>query len=192
MKSLSRANFVWTTVLLAALMLSTRVGHVGDSLHLPDASMAVFFLGGLYLRRNFAFVGYMALAVSIDWAVITYAGVSNFCVTAAYPFLVPAYAALWYGGKICTNWLGRNALSFAGTLGVALIGSSVSFAISSSSFYWLGGRIAHPSVAGCIEDIWRWGPTFVGVTAGYVAAGLLLHAVALTWSRRLPHAKQTA
>ena len=32
-------------------MVATRFHHLGSLIHLPDASMAVFFLGGLCLRR---------------------------------------------------------------------------------------------------------------------------------------------
>jgi hypothetical protein len=40
---------------LAALRAATRFHHFGSAMYLPDASLAVFFLGGLYLRRALAF-----------------------------------------------------------------------------------------------------------------------------------------
>lgn len=184
MKPLSRAGFVCVASVLAALMLATRVSHMGDALHLPDASMAVFFLGGLYLRRHLAFVAYLLLAVLIDWAVITFAGVSNFCVTVAYAFLLPAYAALWYGGRFYAGRLDGSGLSLLGALGVALLSASVCFAISNGSFYWLGGRYPHPDLTGYLAGAWRWGPLFVRVTLGYVVAGLLLHVAVRALARR--------
>ena len=75
-----------------ALMIATRFHHFGTALHLPDASMALFFLGGLWPRRHLAFAAFMALAVLLDWVSVSYAGVSDFCVTPAYSFLLPAYA----------------------------------------------------------------------------------------------------
>jgi len=191
MKPLSRTGFVYVATVLAALMLATRVSHMGDALHLPDASMAVFFLGGLYLRRHLAFVAYLLLAVLIDWAVITFAGVSTFCVTAAYAFLLPAYAALWYGGRFYARRLDGSALSLLGAFGVALVSASVCFAISNGSFYWLGGRYPHPDLAGYLAGAWRWGPLFVRVTLGYVVAGLLAHIAVQALARRL-HAGATA
>lgn len=185
MKPLSRTGFVWIATILAALMLATRLGHMGDALHLPDASMAVFFLGGLYLRRHLAFAAYFLLAVLIDWAVITFAGVSSFCVTWAYVFLLPAYAALWYGGRLYAHRLNGSALSLLGAFGVALVSASVCFAISNGSFYWLGGRIQHPDLTGYFEGMWRWGPMFVRVTLGYVTAGLLAHAAVQAIAKRL-------
>lgn len=185
MKPLFGTGFVCVAALLAALMLATRVSHMGAALHLPDASMAVFFLGGLYLRRQLAFVAFLLLAVLVDWAVITFAGVSNFCVTVAYAFLLPAYAALWYGGRLYADLLDGSALSLLGALGVALVSASVCFAISNGAFYWLGGRFPHPDLAGYLAGVWRWGPMFVRVTLSYVAAGLLAHVAVQALARRL-------
>ena len=39
-------------VALATLMAATRFNHFGSAVSLPDASLAVFFLGGLYLSRS--------------------------------------------------------------------------------------------------------------------------------------------
>lgn len=192
MKPLSRTNFYWVAAALTSVMLATRVGHIGDWVHLPDASMAVFFLGGLYLRRYIAFACYMLLAIVIDWAVITYGGVSSFCVTWAYAFLVPAYAALWYGGRLYASKLDGTALSFVGAFGVALVSASISFAISNGSFYWLGGRHPNPDVAGWLAGAWRWGPQFVEVTLGYVAAALAAHAIIRMSARQFVRDEQVA
>ncbi len=61
MKFLSRSTFVGLFAVLTLLMVTTRFKHFGDLMHLPDASMAVFFLGGLYLRRHLAFVFFVLL-----------------------------------------------------------------------------------------------------------------------------------
>ncbi|WP_052700170.1 hypothetical protein [Methylocucumis oryzae] len=37
---------ITSPLLLIALMVVTRYHHFGDALHLPDASLAVFFLAG--------------------------------------------------------------------------------------------------------------------------------------------------
>src|SRR5690606_36139481 len=56
--------------LLAVVMLATRINHFGA---LPDASWAVFFIAGFYLRGwgRWAFPLLMALAVAIDYVVIS-------------------------------------------------------------------------------------------------------------------------
>ena len=87
---------------LALLMAASRA-HVFDHFSPPDASWAVFFIAGFHLRGwgRWVFPGLMALAVGVDWWVITGQGIdfwNHYCVSAAYWFLVPAYAAMWAGG----------------------------------------------------------------------------------------------
>ena len=159
-------------IVFAAVMIATCFHHFGTVLHLPDASMALFFLGGLWLRRHLAFAAFMALAVALDWVSVSYAGVSDFCVTPAYSFLLPAYAVLWYAGR---SWSARMApapLALAGAFGVALVAASISFAISNGAFYWLGGRYANPHLGEYVARLWQWGPLFVRTTLTYVIVAL--------------------
>lgn len=165
------------------LMIATRFHHFGSALHLPDASMAVFFLAGLYLRKHLAFIGFMVLAVALDWAAISFAGVSDFCITSAYSFLLPAYAALWYGGRWYAERLQATAGSMVGMLGVALAAASLSFVISNGSYYWLGGRYAEPHFAEYVARLWQWGPLFVRTTMVYIAIAAVVH-LGLAWARR--------
>lgn len=183
MNAPSPRSFYSLLAVFVLLMIATRFHHFGTALHLPDASMAVFFLAGLYLRRHLAFVGFMVLAVTLDWAAISYAGVSDFCVTPAYSFLLPAYATLWYGGRWYAGRLQATAVSMAGMLGVALVAASVSFVISNGSFYWLGGRYAEPHFAEYVARLWQWGPMFVRTTMAYVAVAAVAH-LGLVWARR--------
>jgi len=170
-------NLVLFTAFVA-VMLATRFHHFGDVLHLPDASMALFFLGGLYLRRHWQFAVFVVLAVVIDWVAIARAGVSDFCVTPAYSFLLPAYGVLWYAARLYAGRFDTNWRSLLGAGCVALIASSLSFAISNGAFYWLGGRYADPNVAQYLARAWQWGPLFVCTTMGYVLFALVLHAIA--------------
>src|SRR3546814_5799109 len=58
--------------LLVLLMAATRTHVFTHFTPVPDASWAVFFIGGFYLRNwsRWAFPLLMVLAVGIDWAVI--------------------------------------------------------------------------------------------------------------------------
>lgn len=190
MKPLSRHANLSLFAAFAALMVATRFHHFGDALHLPDASMALFFLGGLYLRRHWQFAVFIALAVVIDWVAIEYAGVSDFCVTAAYSFLLPAYAVLWYGGRWYADRLRDGWMPMLGAAGVALLCATLSFAISNGAFYWLGGRYENPHLAEYVARAWQWGPLFVRTTMAYVVVALAVHALALRVQRgRVIHAE---
>lgn len=159
------------------LMVATRFHHFGTALHLPDASMALFFLGGLYLRRHLAFLTLLALAVAIDWAAVGLAGVSDFCVTPAYAFLLPAYAVLWHGGRAWSRRMAPGWRGWAVALLAACVCASLSFLISNGAFYWLGGRYPDPEWPQYLARVWQWGPLFVRTTSIYVAGGLLVHAL---------------
>ena len=194
MRSLSGSRFTLLFAALVLMMVSTRFKHFGDMLHLPDASMAIFFVGGLILRKHWAFAVFVLLAVALDEVSIHYAGISDFCVTVAYAFLPLAYAVLWYGGRWYSSRLRADAWPLIGAWCVALLSTSLSFAVSNGSFYWLGGRYATPHIAEYLERLWQWGPLFVGTTLGYVTVALLAYAVgnsAVAWygAHHLPEAR---
>lgn len=163
---------------LMLLMVATRYHHFGTMLHLPDASMAIFFAAGFYLGGTFALPLLMALAVAIDWYAISVAGVSDFCVTPAYSMLAAAYAVLWYGG----SWYARRhyKASFAGVppfVAIAVASTVLSFLISNGAFYWLGGRDAEPHFAEYVERVMLYLPSFVSVALLWIAAFAVAHAI---------------
>ena len=168
--------------ILALAMAATRFGgHLGTTWSPPDGSWAVFFLAGFYLAPEWrwALLALLIEAVAIDFTAIRFYGVSNYCLTAAYWFILPAYSALWLGGA----WLSRAYERLPRDLGrLALsLGLSVSacFLLTQGSFYWLGGRTPQPSLAGWWSNFLTWYGFFMLVTAGYVGLALLGH-LALT------------
>lgn len=152
MPNLSHVQRMWVLLGLAALMLATRFHHFGSVNFLPDASMAVFFLAGFYLlnkplkeeasAKRFSPGGLAIFSLLlieaglIDYVAIQYGGVSDFCVTPAYLFLIPTYAVLLYAGK----WSARfNLFTLSGSLKITglLFGAvTLAFLISNGSFYF--------------------------------------------------------
>lgn len=191
MKPLSRPLFTAVASLFALVMIATRFNHFGDALHLPDASMALFFLGGLYLRKHLAFLGFVVLSVLIDWYSVSYAGVSDFCITVAYAFLPLAYAVLWYAGRLLaprySGSLASHGMVFAGIV----VSATLSYAVSNGAFYWLGGRYTDPNMSQYLQRFAQWAPLFVRAAAGYVLASQAVQALVF---RFLPGARdgQTA
>jgi hypothetical protein len=84
----------WGVAALVLLMAATRYNHFGSSLALPDASYAVFFLAGLFLGRVRGGLAILALllveAALVDYYAINFQGISSWCVTSAYGFLMVA------------------------------------------------------------------------------------------------------
>ena len=181
--SLSNPARLAIGLVLAALMLLTRGVHFGP---LDDASWAVFFVAGFYLRQHWRWVlpvG-MALAVAADWYAISRTGTSfwsHYCVSAAYWFLVPAYAAMWLGGStLARAYRGlelRAAAWLALTFAVAV---NACYAISNASFFWLADGTWVKSMDGWFKNFGDWYWAFMYTSAMYVAVAAVLHvAVAL-------------
>jgi len=183
MPSLRRSFLIFLA--LALVMIATRLPGLAGNLHLHDASWAIFFIAGFYLADSWrwAFPSLMACAVGIDFLAIQYYGISNYCVTIAYWFLVPAYGALWLGGR----WLSRHeSIDARGLVRLALsalAAVSVCFLISNGSFYWLGGRVAAPAWQGWVANLATWYWPFVSTSLAYLAIAALAHCLL---ARRLP------
>jgi hypothetical protein len=161
---------------LALAMAATRFGHFGAVWVPPDASWAVFFLAGFYLSgERWVLPALLLEAIAIDFLAIHDYGVSDYCVTVAYWFIVPAYSFLWLGGV----WLRRHyrhrpsdLLHLAGSL---LISVTVCFLLTQGSFYWFGSRAADPSLIGWWSNFTDWYGHFLLVTCAYVAAVAVGH-----------------
>lgn len=123
-------------------MLLTRLHHFGDALSLPDASLAVLFLAGLWLTNWRFFVLLLIEAGLIDYITITQLGVSDYCVSPAYVFLIPTYACLWLAGRYCIKFQSLRLIDLIAQLSVLLIATSLAFIISNASFYLLSGKFS--------------------------------------------------
>lgn len=164
---------------VAALMAATRFHHFGSAAYLPDASLAVFFLAGFYLRTAWALPLLLLEAAAIDYLAISVGGVSDWCITPAYALLVPTYASLWLGGRWYAHLyrpVGRTLLTLGGVL---LLTASVAFLISNWGFYFFSGRFGEMNWLEYADQITRYFPLYVGGAFLYVALAAALHALSL-------------
>ncbi|PPV07346.1 hypothetical protein XBLMG947_1359 [Xanthomonas bromi] len=181
MPPLSRACERLLFIASMLVMTASRVHHASDWLHLPGASMAVFCLDGLALRRYGYFVALLGVSVAIDCVAVSLAGVSDFCITAADAALPVAYGLLWYAGR-ASHARGRpGAASLSIAWGLGTLAAVLSFLISNGAFYWWGGRYTDPHGPQYLQRAWQWGPLFVRTTAPYLATGLTATWCVLRW-----------
>lgn len=200
-------------VLLGLIMAATRSHHFSPLANatwgpLPDASWAVFFVAGYYLRDwlRWAFPMLLALAVLVDYFVISATGVNfwtHYCVSAAYWFLLPAYLALWMGGAwLAARGAGQHWRDLGKLAASLLVAVSVSYLVSNGSYYWLSdtwlatsadGR----SLMGWMGNLADWYLPYLRITALYVGVATVLHIAAVkafgslhaTADRSLPGSK---
>lgn len=146
MPVLSSRTQIVIGVALAILIGTTRGYHFAALEHLPSASWAVFFLAGVYLPSFWVFPALFAEAAFLDFSAVTWGGVSSFCISPAYGFLLPAYGVLWSAGRW---YAGRHHDTIATLRSLALsalVGAGVCELVSSGSFYFLSGRYEQTSV----------------------------------------------
>jgi hypothetical protein len=157
-------------------MAATRFHHFGSAVNLPDASLAVFFLGGLYGLGTPWFVAFLVEAGLIDATAVA-GGISSFCVTPAYVFLIPTYGALWFAGR----WFRARHRISARTLPLLaltmLTATAVAFLISNGSFYALAGYFEKMSLGEYAAKTAQYYVPYASYAFLYVALALGLHAL---------------
>lgn len=176
---------------LALLMAATRAHHFGA---IPDASWAVFFAAGVYLtgHQRWAFPALMALAVVVDYVVISATGVnfwSHYCVSPGYWFLLPAHAAMMAAGQwaasagLAPRWalLGRLVLALA-------VGTAACHLLVQGGFYWFSSSVAEPTLAGWAKNWSDWLLPYAQVAFAWVAVIGALHLAVQPLLARLPGA----
>jgi hypothetical protein len=169
-------------MVISGLMLAmalTRFNHFGSSVALPDASWAIFFLGGLYLARFsgslWIFAALLAEAALIDYFAITVRDVSDWCVTNAYGFLALAYAVMWFAGRWYAPRHNLSGKSLLGVFAVATAASVVTFVISNVSFFLFSGRYAEMSALEYASRVQQYLGSYVAVALMYVACVVGMH-----------------
>ena len=178
MQKISTKTQLIIGAVLLALMVITR-GNI--SAHLQDASWAIFFLVGFYLRDSklvrLGFPVFFLAAFAIDLAVIDAVGGVHYCFTPAYPFLIPAYAAMWFAGK----WFGgnyqENTAGLVKLVATATIAVSVCFLISNAGFYFFSDKFETMSIAQYSSSVAQYLPEYLKTTALYLGFATLVHVV---------------
>jgi len=186
MMSLKSKYPVLIGLILALLMLATRFHHFGSALSLPDASLAIFFIAGIYLRPALFFGLFLAEAGIIDY-VATANGADGWCMSPAYVFLIPTYACLWLAGR----WYARSHHNAWRTLlplsATMLLSTGIAFLISNASFYLLSGRFPDLSWTEYAARVAQYFPPYLLSTCIYVAAAAALHVLVTGLTTKSAH-----
>lgn len=177
MLTLSTRHQITVAIVLALMMIFTRSHHFASVHHLADASWAIFFLAGIYLRPVWALPAFFALSWWLDFAAYTWGGVSGFCLTPAYVFLLPAYGSLWLAGRwfakqYSLNW--RSAAPFAAS---SFTGLALCELFSSGGFYFFSGRFADTTLAEFGTRLMKYFPLYAETFVTYLGIAIVLHSL---------------
>ena len=177
MLTLSTRSQMAIGLLLVLLMILTLSHHFASVHNLADASWAIFFLAGLYLRSAWPLLGFFALSWWLDFAAYTWGGVSDFCLTPAYVFLLPAYASLWLAGRWYAKryqftWHTVLPLSFS-----VMIGLTLCELFSSGGFYFFSGRFADTTLSAFGEQLVKYFPLYIETFVFYLGITVVVHSL---------------
>ncbi|GFO72636.1 hypothetical protein BJAS_P3036 [Bathymodiolus japonicus methanotrophic gill symbiont] len=174
---------------LALLMALTRSDHFGSAISLPDASLAVFYLAGIFLGGITSLLLLCVEAGLLDYIAIAHWQVSDYCISPAYIFLIPTYAVMFFAGRWSAKYSSLNSLNLVRQLAYLLVAVSIAFLISNGSFYLLSGKFPDLSLVQYAERVAKYYPAYVGSTLIY-SLGVLV----FTWLMQMlyPEAYKTA
>lgn len=160
---------------IALMVIVTRGHHFASINFLPSASYAAFFIAGYYLGGVWSLVGLLALCAGLDVAAVTWGGVSNFCMTPAYGFLLPAYGTMWLAGR----WVAGNTQWQLSSLfkltGIVVIAAAIAELFSSAGFYFFGGRYPNPTLVEFVPRLVKYYPKQLEAIAFWVVVALIVH-----------------
>ncbi|MDD2933973.1 MAG: hypothetical protein PHO76_08825 [Methylotenera sp.] len=188
MLTLSKTNQIIIGAVLTGLIIATRGHHFASINSLPSASLAVFFLAGLYLRPTWVFPSLLALCAGLDFYSITFAGTSSFCVTPAYGFLLPAYGVMWLAGRWFAKRVSFSIKALLPLVGSVAIAATVSELFSSGGFYFFGGRYPDPTLAVFGERLMKYFPHQLENISFWLGVALIVH-VAFALANKQQRAK---
>lgn len=170
-------------VTLLALLAITRVGHFGTAVSLPDASLAVFLLGGAWLGGLRCFAAYAVTAFAIDVFLAKTAVAAGWCLTPAYAGLVAAYGAVWLLGRVLARTPELPPVRYAA---IGVVAVAAHFVIANASFWAYSGYFADMAAADYAHAVIRYLPPYLTSTALYMALGWIAYRIVASRLVRTP------
>ena len=145
---------------LVLLMVLTRYSAF-HTWGLPSATLAVFFIAGIYLRQFIFPALLLATAGLTDYFSIQ-AGTSDWCITPAYMFLVPTYLCLWFAGRQFDDLQIRTLREGSYLMLLLLLSSTAAFIISTGSYHILSGRYDEIPILEQAVNSMKYYPRYIG------------------------------
>lgn len=164
--------------LLFAVVL-TRTNHFGDHVYLPDATLAVLFLGGLLIARK-AWLGLaIAVAFGMDFYALGFKGVSDYCMSLGYWGLIPTYAVVWGAGRLLAKNSVANGsqklFSITPFALYAIASTSIAFVMSNAFWYAFSDKVATLSIVEFSGRVAQYYTPYVGYAMMYLGVAWLAH-----------------
>lgn len=153
-------------IILSLVLILTRGSHITTFYSLPDASLALFLVGGIYLKNIRFFLALFFLGLVIDFGASAFDPKLGFCLTNGYWGLIPAYGVLWVSGYFLYHEKSIQKLSiFIPIVSIAII---LAFIISTQTYYMFSGRFGNPSFFESVLHGWEYLPQYFLSSFAYI------------------------
>jgi hypothetical protein len=152
-------------IYLFLLMTLTRGSHLLSSLSLPDASFALFLIGGMLLQKPRWFISLFILSVVIDLTTLSTNSAYQIPINFGYWGLLPSYGIMWlFGSRIA------NTKSFVRFVTFGVISTLITFVISTQTYNLLSGTFPGMTIKQSIQTGWEYLPQSFIYTMSYLLA----------------------
>jgi hypothetical protein len=156
---------IYLFTFLIFLMLLTRGGHLLTSISLPDASFALFLIGGILLKKPKWFISLFILSVVIDLATLFINSAYQIPINFGYLGLLPSYGIMWFFGLRIADT--KSFLRFSA---FGVIATLITFVISTQTYNLLSGTFPDITIKESIQTGWEYLPQSFIYTMSYLLA----------------------
>ena len=169
---------------LVFLMTLTRNSHSITSLNFPDATFAIFFIGGYSFKNIRWFSFLLLLSTLIDATSSAISPSMNLWQNISYFGVIFAYGAMWLGGFLSTKI--KPSIYF---LIGSMISTAIAFIISTQTYNLLSGSFPNITIKESIQTGWEYLPQSFIYTMSYL---LLYWSIQSLFKRQFVSQKVTA
>ena len=169
--NLTYKKYIFISVILF-LMILTRGSHFLSAISLPDASFAIFLIGGMLLKKPKWFISLFILSVVIDLATLSINSSYQIPINFGYLGLLPSYGIMWFFGLRIANT--KSFLRFAA---FGVIATLITFVISTQTYNLLSGTFPDITISESIQTGWEYLPQSFIYTLSYLLAYWGIHSL---------------
>ena len=152
-----------TFALLFLVMSITRGSHLLTSISLPDASFALFLIGGMLLKKPRWFISLFIFSVVIDLVTLSIHSIYQIPINLGYLGLFPSYGIMWFFGSRIAN-----ITSFLKFTTISAIATLIAFLISTQTFNLFSGIFSDITIKQSILMGWEYLPQTFIYTMSYL------------------------
>ena len=156
---------VATFTFLFSLMALTRGDHFLTSVSLPDASFAIFLIGGTILKKPRWFISLFAFSVVIDLVTLSMNNAYQIPINLGYLGLLPAYGIMWFFGSRIADT--KSVLRY---IALGVLATLIAFLISTQTYNLLSGTFPNITIKESIQTGWVYLPQSLIYTISYLMA----------------------